>query len=252
MACVLPLCTITHGQLPATAPTGRSEAFLLHLPGVAGPKEIDASLVRGLQRGGVAGEVRVYDWTRNDPGFNALVQLKRNREEARKVAELIERTYRADPSRPIYVTAHSGGTGIAVWALENLPADVRVRSLVLLQSALSPGYDLTAALRRVDGRAYSLHSAGDEFVLGVGTRMFGTIDGLKSDAAGLVGFRPPATDEAREQYAKLTQVPYDPAWVQYRNAGDHIGPMHARFAAAVLAPMIVEGAVPAPTTRPAK
>lgn len=212
--------------------------YLLHLPGIGGKRRIDRTLVGGLVEGGIDAEVEIYDWTGDDPGLSALYAAKRNRDESAKVAEMIMRVHREDPRREIYLTAHSGGTGIAVWALEQLPEDVQIQSLLLLASALSPTYDLSDALRRVKGKAYTLSSTYDP-VLGLGTRLFGTIDGVKTDAAGRIGFTPPhGADEG--QYAKLVEMPYERGWVRLSHIGDHIGPMMRPFAREVLAPLVSE------------
>ena len=63
---------------------------------------------------------------------------------------------------------------------------------MLLAPALSPGYDLTAALRAVRREIVVFWSPLDLIVLGAGTRLFGTIDRVKTVGAGLVGFRVPA------------------------------------------------------------
>jgi pimeloyl-ACP methyl ester carboxylesterase len=153
------------------------------------------------------------------------------------VADALTKRYRENPSRRIVITSHSGGTGIAVWALEKLPDDVKVDTVVMLASALSPDYDLTRALRHVRGRMYAFNSLTDTLVLGVGTRTFGTVDGVKCDAAGRCGFSlPDGADET--QYKKLVQVPYNAAWMALGNIGDHIGPMSNPFARDVLAPVV--------------
>ena len=90
----------------------------------------------------------------------------------------------------------SGGTGLVVRALEGLPED-SVEAAVLLSPALSPGYDLSRALRAVRREMVVFWSPLDLFVLGLGTRIFGTVDRVNSVSAGLVGFRPPVgPDEA--------------------------------------------------------
>ena len=86
-------------------------------------------------------------------------------------------------------------------------------------------------------------------MLGPGTRAFGTIDRIMTNAAGRVGFEKPAgADDA--QYAKLVQIPYDRGFMIFGNIGDHIGPMMPRFAARVIAPLILTGELPRPTTQP--
>jgi pimeloyl-ACP methyl ester carboxylesterase len=222
--------------------------WLLHLPGIGGYLGCDRRLLSGLRQGGVEAQFQVYDWTEHDPGLNALHAYNRNRDEAHKIADLIQARFTADSTSPIYLTAHSGGCGLAVWALEKLPADVKVDTVLLLAPALSPGYDLSAALRHVRNHAYAFTSTNDTIVLSTGTRMFGTIDGVRGDAAGFAGFVMPIGADA-QLYAKLIARPYESGWLQYDNWGDHIGPLSRLFAAAVLAPLLEPSTV-ASTTQP--
>lgn len=237
-------------------PPQQQPAFLLHLPGVAGDTSLDRSMLRGLADGGVDAEVELYDWTCGDPGIDALWARQRNDQQAQIIADRITRTFRENPRRPIFLTSHSGGTGIAVWALEKLPDDVKVQSLMLLAPALSPTYDLSNALRHVVDHAYAFSSRYDVAVLGAGTRMFGTMDGVKTDSAGLVGFVRPDGSDAKE-YLKLIAMPYDTRWMRIGNIGDHIGTLSRNFAREVLAAMLlgkasaaVEPAAPPATTQP--
>lgn len=211
-----------------------SESVLIHCPGIAGSMPIDQSLVEGLIRGGVASQARIFDWTGEFRGLLALGKLHHNRQQARVLAQEIESIYRKNPETRVILTAHSGGTGIAVWALEQLADRVRIDTLVLLASALSPNYDLGPALKHVR-QAYSFHSPYDNWVLGTGTRTLGTIDRVKTDAAGYVGFQ--CTDP------KLKQIGYDPRWIRFGNSGDHVGTMNQRFAHQVLAPLILNSSL---------
>ena len=62
----------------------------------------------------------------------------------------------------------------------------------------------------------------DFVVLGLGTSLFGTIDGKYTEAAGFVGVQvPPHADVA--QYQKLIEMRYTPAWIRWGNLGDHTG-----------------------------
>src|SRR5690606_13849751 len=136
--------------------------------------------------------IEVPDWTGDEPGLPALWAIERNRLQARRIAGQITQYRQDHPHCPVYLIGVSGGSALVVWALAFLPEDVQVQDVVLLMPALSPGYDLTAALRRVAGRMHVFSSTGDTLVLGVGTRNFGTMDGVKCNAAGRVGFqRPP-------------------------------------------------------------
>ena len=217
--------------------------LLLHLPGIGGKRSIDVAMTRGFKQGGFTGEIEIYDWTEEDAGLRSLISTARNHKEAQLIADKITQRFDRDPLSPIYLTCHSGGGGIAIWALEDLPARVKIQTVVLMSPALSPTYDLTAALRHVSGKAYVFSSIDDVLVLGTGCQLLGTIDGVKTQAAGMVGFKMPATADAG-QYAKLIPEPYNPAWIQYDDYGNHVGGMTHLFGQLVLAPLVLSGKLP--------
>ena len=241
---------------PATRPTPEEilqaritdkGPLLLHFPGIAGPRWCDRRLLAGLRDGSVKANFVIYDWTEHDPGIHALQAYQRNQREAKKIADLLVAHAAADPDSPIDLTAHSGGCALAVWALEKLPADVKVQTVLLIAPALSPGYDLTPALRHVEGKMYVFSSTLDVLILYSGTKLFGTMDGAHSPSAGFAGFvQPPSADPA--MYRKLVQFQYRKDWVRYLDFGDHMGGMSRPFARAVLAPLI--DAESGPSTRP--
>jgi pimeloyl-ACP methyl ester carboxylesterase len=221
--------------------------LLMHLPGIGGVRMCDHRMLAGLHDGGAAGNFLICDWTENNTGIAALQGYVHNRQQAKQIADLIAAHAAADPASPIVLTAHSGGCGLAVWALEDLPPGVKVRELLLLAPALSPTYDLSAALRHVEGKAYVFSSTLDTVVLWTGTRLFGTIDGVQTAAAGFGGFiQPPHADA--ELYKKLVPCPYQQEWQRYNDFGEHIGAMSRPFARAILAPLVVPALDP--TTRP--
>jgi pimeloyl-ACP methyl ester carboxylesterase len=236
--------------LPGAALANQS-TYVLYLPGISGARGLDRGFVRALQEGGLSEAIEMDDWTAGNPGIAALMAYDRNQREAERIATRIVERRRAHPAERFILIAHSGGCGIAAWALEKLPADVHVDNLVLLAPALSPRYDLSRALRRVRGSAVSLWSSRDRFVLGWGTLVFGTIDRRHTFAAGRVGFRFPAAGDAIE-YRKLTQMPYDPSWLRVGHLGDHIGMMLRPFARDVLVPIVRELSLGIPATQPAR
>lgn len=243
LLCVL--CALCGGALSGCSarlapapPSPPPPPLLIHLPGVSGPTSFDRRYVAMLRQELPQVEVAMYDWTAGDPGMDALHAYRRNHEEAEKLAGQLAERYRADPRLKIYLTGHSGGTAIAVWLLEKLPPEVRVQSVLLLAPALSPEYDLTAALRHVAGRVYAFTSPADNIVLGAGTRLFGTMDGVRTDAAGRVGFvRPFGADPG--EYQKLIAQPYQDQWMRLGNIGDHIGVLTIPFARQVLLPLLI-------------
>jgi pimeloyl-ACP methyl ester carboxylesterase len=240
---------LVHAAPAAQAAPGRRPVagdYVLHLPGIDGPHRMNRDMLMGLKQGGIR-QTRIYDWTGNDSGIDALRAIKHNHAQAKHVARLIVTFVKAHPNTRVHVVSHSGGAGVAVWALEDLPANVKVYSLVLLSSALSPAYDLSAALSHVEHRAFAFNSFKDSIILGVGTMLYGTIDRVKTPAGGQVGFVMPTGADA-EQYKKLQQFEYDPLWSRFDNRGDHMGPLHALFAKQILAPLLLKDKAP-PATR---
>ncbi len=215
----------------------------IHLPGIGGYRNIDKRLLRGLADGRLDGTITHYDWTVADPGLGALLARTRNDEEATIVSQIIIDHVRGNPGARITLTAHSGGAGILAWALERLPDGVSVDSVVFLSPALSPTYDLSKALKHVRKNAYAFYSPHDIAVLGIGTTLFGTIDGVKTEAAGKLGFIKPATADL-QQYNKLLQFPYDTSWAKLNNIGDHIGSMALPFVRDVITPLLTTGKLP--------
>jgi hypothetical protein len=237
-------------------PNHQPRTFIFHLNGVGGRRVVDRWLIDGLKEGGVDFECEYYDWTHGEEGMVALQAYEKNRQEAKVIARLIEKEYRARPGQRFIITSHSGGTGLAAWALEDLPDDVKIDSLFMFAPALSPGYDLSKALTHVKGHCYVFSSLLDQVVLNLGTRVFGTIDGVKCASAGFGGFVMPKEAD-QDQYKKLISQPYQESWlIKFGNAGSHICAMRPKFAKEYIAPIILTGKIPPmdlvkATTRPA-
>ena len=230
-----PSAALSPIHVPHPIPAPRP--YLLHIPGVSGESIVDHTLLQGFRDGHLDADLEIYDWTEHDPGVPALQAIGRNKKQAMKIANRLTAKFRADPRLVIYLTCHSGGAGLAAWALEDLPPDVKVQRVLFIAPALSPGYDLSRALSHVRDKAYAFYSDRDTVVLSVGTRVFGTIDGVYADAAGNKGFTQPAGADPK-QYAKLVQFPYDIAWARLGHYGDHIGPMSTPFAREILEPLL--------------
>jgi hypothetical protein len=111
---------------------------------------------------------------------------------------------------------------------------------------------MTKALKHVTGRVYVFSSTLDP-IDGFGTRTFGTMDRVYVDSMGNVGVQRPDKADAK-LYEKVLSIPYDAAWTQFGNAGDHIGTMNRAFARYIIAPLLLTGNLPKyapPATRPA-
>jgi Serine aminopeptidase, S33 len=161
--------------------------------------------------------------------------------QAERIAEVIRQFQSGRPGNPVFLVAKSGGAGIAIKALERLDEN-RVQRAILLAPALSPRYDLTTALRAVRREIVVFWSPLDVLILGAGTRLFGTMDRVRTAGAGLVGFLVPGPNdpdtERKRQYTKLRQVRWQPRMVGFGHLGGHFGVDHPRFLRKYVVPLL--------------
>ncbi len=219
--------------------------MVLVLPGIEGCSVWNRNIALGLDEGGVASAIEVYDWTTGLPGnfvFN-LANLERNRRQAGKVAQRIVNYRQRYPGSPVYLIGHSAGGGIAVLTLEALPAGRQIDQAILLAPALSPDYNLSTALRRTRYGIVNFYSTRDVSFLRVGTSLFGPIDRNFGVSAGAVGFNLPdgLSEFERALYVnRLRQVRWSPRMKEVGASGSHVGWASRKFAGEYLAPLIKE------------
>jgi len=234
-------------RLPERLHTARryEHGIVFILPGIEGRSIWNRNVALGLDEGGVASAIEIYDWTTGLPGGFVvnLADLQRNREQARRLAERIVQYRDEHPRGTVHLVGHSGGAGIAVMALEALPAGRQIERAILLAPALSPTHDLAAALGHTRFGIYNFFSPRDVGLLVVGTSVFGQMDREHGISAGAIGFHAPpdASDEDRALYrARLRQVRWTPRMKLVGADGSHIGWTSRRFASEYLAPIIRE------------
>lgn len=160
--------------------------------------------------------------------------------QAGRIADRVGEFRAGHPGESVFLVGKSGGGGLAVRALERMEADT-VERAILLAPALSPRYDLTRALRAVRREMVVFTSPLDVIILGAGTRVFGTIDRVRSAGAGLVGFEVPgpgASGDRADAYAKLRQVRWRPSMVGAGHLGGHFGTDSPRFLRRHVLPML--------------
>lgn len=211
------------------------------LDGIGGILLAPVNVRKGLQEAGVPFATYVYNWNWGLRGelLVDLIWLRRNRMQGLRLARLLRRFHRENPGAPLHVIAFSGGTGIAVFAAEHLGPRVRIDTLILCCSALSPEYPLANALEHVN-RCYAFPSVRDVGFLKLGTTVFGTLDRRFGPAAGLVGFRPTAAGDTPDTLygGKLRQIWWTDAMRRYGHHGHHVGSATVLFAQHVLAPLL--------------
>jgi hypothetical protein len=187
----------------------------------------------GLREAGYRGDVESFVWTMSFfPLVDQLVTINA-KARAGLLANRIEQYHRSYPENEINIIALSAGTGVAVWAVEELDDEARVHNLILLGSSLSHDYDVREALRRMEGKVYVYHSPHDAVLEAV--RLVGTIDGKRGvDSAGQVGLKVPPGAEDR-----IANTGWSRRYVRYGWAGGHTDCINARFVRYVLGPLIV-------------
>ena len=245
----LNLAPTVGAEPPVTRPAddGAAQVVIVNVPGIAGLQRKDTgfldALVEGLQADGDVTVVNAqhFRWRRGRTPIQTLQGREQNDVYAAELAELLATLRREHPRARLLVTSHSGGTGIAAWAIAQLEAEgdaPPVDGLLLLASALSPTFDLSPALANV-GKAASVVSEFDTILLVAGTRSFGTIDGIKVAAAGQTGFAMPDGGDAGA-YATLRELEYDADWEELGWYGDHEGMLKAAPTRRVLVPVARE------------
>lgn len=234
-----PACSLNDLQTPERRDLG----LVIILPGIEGPSYWNHNLARGLADGGVKTAIEIYDWGTRIPGgmLINLADYERNRTMAASLRDYIVEYLTAHPNHPVHVIGHSGGGGIAILAVEMLPADKPVSSVILLAAALSPDYDLRPALKNTRRSILNYYSPLDAAFLGVGTSVAGTIDRKHTAAAGAVGFnRLPGDSADGVLYRKLQQIKWDPKMRWHGHLGDHMGWTNQGFVKRYLAPLVIE------------
>ena len=207
--------------------------LIVVLPGIDGRTPHSESICRALAARRPDMAVELYDWTAPLGAIYNQVAVERNRSVAERLATRILAYRKAHADRPVTLVGHSGGTAIAVWAAENLPADQPVDGIVLLASSLSPEYDLSRALSRSAGGIVSFYSDRDAALLGVGTSLVGTMDGRHCEAAGKVGFR-----EGDYPCEALVQIAWRPAMAETGYDGGHLSCTAEEFVAKYVGPWV--------------
>ncbi len=221
-------------QSPTSAEFERGLVWML--PGINGrPYFKDA--YRGLRDGGVDAAIEVYDWHGSTPLEN-LQSEEANFQAAREIAVHISDYAQHYPGRPIDLVGYSGGGGLAPMIAAALPRTVYLRNVILVQPALSPGYDLTPCAQRVDGQIVNLYCSSDRLILGAGTVVFGTIDRKFVASAGQVGFDINTALPDPELRERFTQRKWSFDMLSTGHIGGHMGIAFYKWNREVVAPLL--------------
>jgi hypothetical protein len=238
------------GERPAPDEAGnrddaavRRRGLVVVVDGVGGLDLCGTALRYVLAAEGLNYAIHVFPWGHGLGRWWADLTNVSNRDvKAALLADAVRQFRDRQPDKPVFLIAKSGGSGVVVKALEQLE-EKSVERAILLAPALSPGYDLTAALRAVRREMVVFWSPLDLIILGAGTRVFGTADRVRTVSAGLVGFRIPPVSTVSDhpldcQYAKLRQIRWTPRMAATGYLGGHVGPDSPVFLKKYVVPLL--------------
>lgn len=199
------------------------------------------SVPQGLRAAGFEGTFEYFAWQKRWQGLLLLpvLPVRRGRrlveQAATMLADSIARRRTQAPEAPVYVISYSAGGYVAVRAMELLPPGVTVRSLAICQAAMRTNYDLSEAMRHVEGTTVVTASVLDFLVLGAGTSLLGGSDGVRGPSMGWLGARHPAMAKAGPE--RFRQIRWRAAdALRLGLFGSHLWAFSRRFIKRVLAP----------------
>lgn len=187
----------------------------------------------GLEEAGYRGQVSGHHWslTMNPVLDQTLRFIARGsgKDLGREITAYLKRNPKADAN----IIALSAGTGVGVWAIENVQPPYKVNNFIMLGSSLSSKYDMRKALSHMKGNVYVYYASSDPILQGP-VRALGTIDGTFDDSAGLVGLRGPGVETGR-----IKNIAWKPKYVALGWTGGHVDCVNRKFVAAELEKWIV-------------
>jgi len=195
-----------------------------------------AEVPKGLQGAGYLGRVVVFPWSPfRSPALDQTLGRGAAKTRGKELAAEIVVYLKSFPGRKVNVIALSAGTGVAVWACENMAPPGKIHNLVLLGSSLSSTYDMSKALAHIEGGVFVYHSDKDA-VLKLAVPLTGTIDGCSGESAGLVGLQLASGEETR-----IWNIAWFPDQARLGWTGSHTSCTAEPFVRAVLAAHIIDG-----------
>ena len=192
--------------LQAAEPVRAGTVFVVG--GVGGLDPLQATASWALPVAGVPHRIEVFLWTHGVlRPLRDLQDIRHLLKQADRLVQRVREELAQHPDRPIYLLGHSAGAALILAAAEKLPP-ASIERMILLAPAVSPSYDLRAALRATRHELVAFNSTYDRLCLDWCTTLFGTVDRVYGPAAGLDGFREPEDldEEGHGLYRRLVQM----------------------------------------------
>jgi pimeloyl-ACP methyl ester carboxylesterase len=210
--------------------TSSAHGRVLILPGVGNTRFHLAGFVERLAQQLPNFGIDVRTWGTPFRMIENLQAEQRNLATAAEIAADLAAWRRAHPHDELYVVGYSGGGGMVTLAVAALPDDVKIDRLILVAPAISPDYPLAErVLPHVNEFVANFASALD-LQVGLGTRIFGTIDRKNTASAGAVGFA--LADP------KLVEHVWSADDLAFGHFGNHLSYLNRRWQEAKLLPTL--------------
>lgn len=194
---------------------------------------------QGLEAAGYHGRVSNHRWSLTlNPLLDQTLRFIA-RGSGQSLGNEISSYLKRHPDADANVIALSAGTGVGVWAIENVKPPHKVNNFVLLGSSLSSRYDMRRALKNMKGDVYVYYASSDPVLAGP-VRVLGTIDGTFETSAGLVGLRGPGTKTGR-----IHNIGWTSRFVPLGWTGGHADCVNRRFVKAEIYQWIIRPEPPA-------
>jgi len=223
-----------------TSPDRYERGLVVCLSGAGGMMGECRRIRQGLDAGGVNRAIEIFEWSGGEV-LTDQASVAENHRKAAQLARRIEAYLHEYSGRPVHLVGLSAGTGLLVWAMEDLAGDGKITGAILLSSSLDSRYDLTRALERVTDGVYSFSSVFDT-ILSLGVALAGTVDRGGGLAGGLFGFSVPdnASENTRTLYKeRFTQIAWRPGDMILGHIGDHLGATNPVFVRTRIAPLVL-------------
>ncbi len=213
-----------------TTPEQLDHGMVIILPGIEGVSGFNRDIREGLVKADVDYAIPIETWGWHIP----VVGLAINQVDiighilaGKSLAKKIVAYQTKYPHRPVFIISHSGGSGVAIFALEalaDIPNSKPIEGAILLSPSLSADYDLTKALQFCRLGIVNFYNERDVVLLGLGTTLLGNVDGGHGASAGRSGFDTADSGDSRAKqiaYTKLFQVELTPAMTRNASGTSH-------------------------------
>lgn len=174
--------------------------------------------------------VEIRRWGVPMLGLHNLKAHARNVATAAAIARELADWRTVNPDKKIYVVGYSGGGGMAALIVSALPDHVKVDRLILVAPAISQAFDVDERLLPHINEFLVNYASERDLQVGLGTKLFGTIDRKLTQSAGFAGFE--------GEHARLVEWHWRAIDRRLGHHGNHVAYLGRRWQVANLMPAL--------------